>query len=70
MNQEMIIKVFIELFAYRSFLFLALLLNFSLFAYAVYQPEPMRFATAGMFSITVFIPVLKMTVKAKSNETV
>lgn len=37
---------------------LALVLNFSLFAYSVLYPDPTRFAIAGMFSITVFLPIL------------
>src|SRR5262245_63721541 len=39
-------------------LVLSMLLNFSLFAYATIYPDFTRFATAGLFSITVFMPIL------------
>lgn len=63
-----VISALMEILADRCLIFLCLILNFALFAYAVYYPDNLRFATAGLFSITAFIPVLKMKDKAKSND--
>lgn len=59
MTQKQIIEALFRVLADRTLLFLTLVLNFALFAYAVIYPDLTRFATAGMFSITVFIPTLK-----------
>jgi hypothetical protein len=56
----MIIRILMQVLADRVLVVTTLFLNFALFAYAVYAPDNLRFATAGMFSITVFIPVLKL----------
>ena len=66
MNPQMMVRILLNLIADRIFLTLTLLLNFALFAYAVIYPDLIRFAVAGMFSITVFIPVL--TKQKGSNE--
>lgn len=54
-----ILRVLFQILADRALLFLTLILNFALFAFATVYPDNIRFATAGLFSITVFIPVLK-----------
>jgi hypothetical protein len=59
MNPSMF-KLLLQILADRALLFLTLILNFCLFGYAVLYPDNLRFATAGLFSITVFIPVLKL----------
>lgn len=64
----MMLRVLFQILADRALLFLALSLNFVLFGYAVLYPDNLRFATAGLFSITVFIPVLKY--RGGKNETV
>ena len=55
-----IIRILMQVLADRVLVVTTLFLNFALFAYAVYQPDNLRFATAGMFSITCFLPVLKL----------
>lgn len=55
----MMMRVLFQILADRALLFLTLLLNFALFAYAILYPDNLRFATAGLFSITCFLPVLK-----------
>jgi hypothetical protein len=55
-----LLKILLQILADRALLFVALFLNFALFAYATAYPDNIRFATAGLFSITVFIPVLKL----------
>lgn len=60
MNQRLILEAVFKILADRVLTFAALLLNFALFVYAVAYPDYIRFATAGLFSITVFIPVLKL----------
>ena len=42
----------------RVILVLALIGNFGLFGYAVLYPDLTRLATAGLFSLTVFMPIL------------
>ena len=59
MNQRLIIEAMFKVLSDRITIFVALFLNFTLFAYAVWQPDYIRLAVAGLFSITVFIPVLK-----------
>lgn len=54
-----ILKILMSVLADRVLLVLSLILNFALFAYAIMYPDYLRFATAGLFSITVFIPVLR-----------
>lgn len=65
MNQRMIFEALLTVLSNGVLIFTTLILNFALFAWAVYEPDYLRFATAGLFSITVFIPVLKI----KSGQT-
>lgn len=59
MNPQMIFEILLRILADRVLLFVTLFLNFALFAYAVYEPDPWRFGVALAFSITVFFPVLR-----------
>jgi hypothetical protein len=52
----------------RSILLLTLILNFGLFAYALYQPTELRIAIAAIFSVTVFIPILRMERKSHAKQ--
>lgn len=54
-----VLKILMAVLADRVLLVVSLFLNFALFAYCIAYPDYLRFATAGLFSITVFIPVLK-----------
>lgn len=55
-----IFRVLLQILADRALLFVTLFLNFTLFGYAVLYPDNLRFATAGLFSITCFYPVLRL----------
>lgn len=59
MTQKQIVEAMFKVLADRTLLFATLILNFSLFAYAVIYPDLTRFAVAGMFSITAYLPTLK-----------
>jgi hypothetical protein len=56
----MIFEILLNILADRILLFVALFLNFGLFAYAVYIPDWERFAVAVAFSVTVFFPILRL----------
>lgn len=60
MNQRMIFEALLTVLSNGVLIFTTLILNFALFAWAVYEPDYLRFATAGLFSITCFYPVLRM----------
>lgn len=60
MNQRMIFEALLTVLSNGVLIFTTLLLNFALYAYAIYDPDYLRFALAGMFSITCFYPVLRM----------
>ena len=68
MNQRLILEAVFKILADRVLTFTALLLNFALFVYAIIYPDYIRFATAGMFSISVFIPVLKLKGHTESQQ--
>ena len=51
----------------KVILFVALFLDFALFGYSVLYPDLTRFAIAGMFSITTFLPMLHYHEKRKGN---
>lgn len=55
-----VLEILMAVLADRVLIMVSLLLNFILFGYAVIYPDYLRFATAGLFSITAFIPVLKI----------
>lgn len=58
MDWQTILRITLEVFKERSLLFLTLLLNFGLFAYAMGNPNDQRLWLAGGFSLLVFLPVL------------
>lgn len=69
MNQRLILEAVFKILADRVLTFSALLLTFALFVYSVVYPDYIRFATAGLFAICVFIPVLKLKgVERQLNE--
>lgn len=67
MNPTMF-RVLLQILADRALLFVTLFLNFALFGYAVLYPDNLRFATAGLFSITCFYPVLRYSHDRKKSE--
>ena len=68
MNSLLIVKYLLNILADRVLVIVSLFLNFALFAFAVIYPDYIRFATAGLFSITVFIPVLKLKTGAHAEQ--
>jgi hypothetical protein len=58
MDWATILRITLEVFKDRSLLFLTLLLNFGLFAYAMAYPNDQRLWLAAGFSLLVFLPVL------------
>jgi hypothetical protein len=48
----------------RVLLVVTLVLNFLLYAYAMYEPHNLRVALAVMFSVVVFFPILQKTKSA------
>ena len=53
-----IIRILMQVLADRVLVVTTLFLNFALFAYAIANPDLTRFAIAGMFAVTCFLPVL------------
>ena len=51
----------------RLALFSALGLAFSLFAWAMYMPGDYRLATATLFAVLVFLPVLRLDSKSEAD---
>jgi hypothetical protein len=62
------LEILMNALADRSILLLTLILNFGLFAYALYQPTELRIAIAAIFSVTVFIPILRMERKSHGEQ--
>jgi len=61
MNPQMIFEMLLRILADRVLTFVALVLNFGLFVYAIVYPDVIRFAVAGLFSLTCFAPILRTT---------
>lgn len=57
----MIFEILLRILADRVLLFVTLFLNAALYGYAVYAPDPLRWAAATSFSAFVFLPVLAKT---------
>lgn len=60
MTPRQIFEIIVRALSDSVLIFTALFLNFALFMYAILYPDTVRFAVAGLFSITVFLPVLKI----------
>lgn len=60
MDPKMIFEIVLRILADRVLLFVTLFMNAAIYGYAVYAPDPWRWAVAVSFSIAVFIPVLKI----------
>ena len=58
MSPKEVIKTLMTVLADRSLVMLTLLLNFGLFAYAIYEPTRDRIVIATIFSVTCFLPIL------------
>ncbi len=58
MSPKEVIKTLMAVLADRSLVMLTLLLNFGLFAYAIYEPTQYRIVIATIFSVTCFLPIL------------
>lgn len=58
MNSTTIVKILLEVLTDRALLFLTLLLNFGLFAYAMAYPIDNRIVIAALFSVLCFLPIL------------
>jgi hypothetical protein len=56
-EKDAILALSLQLLAARSIMVLSLLGGFSLFAWAVYQPDPLRIVAASLFAILVHMPV-------------
>ena len=54
----MILQALMQILADRMILLLSLLLTFSLFCWAMYEPENNRLILAFSFALSVFLPVL------------
>lgn len=52
----------------RLLLILTLLLTFSLFVWAAYQPDYWRLGTATIFALAVFLPVRSLDAKGVTEE--
>lgn len=44
----------------RIALFLSMILAFALFSWAMYQPDNLRVISATVFSVLVFLPIVKL----------
>lgn len=51
----------------RMMLILTLLLTFSLFVWAMYQPDYWRISTAAIFALAVFLPVRALDAKESKD---
>ena len=54
----MILQALMQILADRMILLLSLFLTFSLFCWAMYEPENNRLILAFSFALTVFLPCL------------
>jgi hypothetical protein len=54
----MILQALMQILADRMILLLSLFLTFSLFCWAMYEPENNRLILAFSFALSVFLPVL------------
>lgn len=63
------LEILMKVLADRALLFLTLILNFGLFAYALYQPTEYRIAIATIFSLTVFVPILRTERRSHGKQT-
>jgi hypothetical protein len=64
------VSIGLRVLSARIVLLLALALTFSLFAWAMYWPTHERIACATIFALLVFIPVIRMDSKLKSDRIV
>ena len=52
----------------KIYLFVTLFLTFTLFAWAMYDPNTLRVAIATLFSLIVFLPVVRADGKLKEEK--
>ena len=72
MNSNQTIRIFeilMKVLADRSLVLVTLMLNFGLFAYAIYEPTEFRIIIASIFSVTCFLPILYHERKQKGRVT-
>lgn len=64
------VSIGLRVLSARIVLLLTLALTFSLFAWAMYWPTHERIVCATIFAVLVFIPVIRMDGKLKSDRAI